>query len=72
LEAARRELLKRWERRLGVGLLGLAALLLVDEWVKEGYLFWPGDLLTASLTHEKLVVLLVALGAGVLARHWGR
>ena len=32
--------------------------LLIDEYVKEGYLFDPKDLLNGNITHEKVIVAL--------------
>jgi len=40
----------------------LAALVVVDEIIKEGYAFDPVDLIDPRLTHEKLFVLFLALG----------
>ncbi len=48
-------------RSVGRLSLALAAFTLADEFVKEGYLFWPGDLLTPWLTHEKIVLALTAM-----------
>ncbi|MEM3045884.1 MAG: hypothetical protein QW057_02245, partial [Candidatus Bathyarchaeia archaeon] len=48
-------------RRLGWRLMlwagGVSALILADEWLKEGYLFQPSDLLKLG-THESLLAAL--------------
>jgi len=53
-------------RSIGRLSLTLAAFTLADEFVKEGYLFWPGDLLTPWLTHEKIILALVGIFLGAL------
>jgi len=58
------ELKKRWRQRLSVALLVSAIMVLIDEAVKEGYVFDPADLLTPAITHEKIFVVL--LGVGVI------
>jgi hypothetical protein len=40
----------------------LASLVYVDEIIKEGYGFDPLDLLSPSITHEKIFIVLLALG----------
>ena len=43
---------KLW-KRVSVFSLGLAVLVLIDEWIKEGYVFNPKDLLCVG-SHEFL------------------
>jgi MYXO-CTERM domain-containing protein len=61
---------ERLRLRLSVALAVLATLVLVDEAIKEGYVFDPADLVNPALTHEKLFValLLLALALGVRRR----
>jgi hypothetical protein len=59
----------RLRLRLSAALALLAALVLVDEVIKEGYTFDPADLINPQLTHEKLFVILLALA---LALGWRR
>jgi hypothetical protein len=49
----------RLRLRLSAALALLAALVLVDEVIKEGYAFDPTDLINPQVTHEKLFVLLL-------------
>jgi hypothetical protein len=49
----------RLRPRLSAVLALLAALVLVDEVIKEGYAFDPVDLVNPAVTHEKLFVLLL-------------
>ena len=48
---------KSWRLRLSLGFLFLAFFTLVDEAVKEGYVFDPMDLVDPSITHEKLFII---------------
>ena len=59
--------LKRWRIRLSLGLLLASAITLIDEAVKEGYVFDPSDVAVPWITHEKifLVLFLSALILGV-------
>ena len=56
-----REALKRVRRRLGLWLLAGALLTLIDEYLKEGYLFKPSDLVATPLTHEQFFTALLIL-----------
>lgn len=51
----------RLRLRLAAGLAFLAFFLLVDEIVKEGYVFSIEDLISLQITHEKLFLALLAL-----------
>ena len=53
---------KSWRLRLSLGFLFAAFYILVDEVVKEGYVFDPADLFTPTITHEKLFLLFLVLG----------
>ena len=48
--------------RLSAIFIILAALVYVDEIIKEGYGFDPLDLVSPSITHEKIFIVLLALG----------
>ena len=52
---------KSWRLRLSIIFLFLAFLTLIDETVKEGYVFDPLDLVNLSITHEKLFILFLIL-----------
>ena len=53
---------KNWHLRLSLSFLFLAFFTLVDEAMKEGYIFDPVDLVNLSITHEKLFILFLILG----------
>ncbi len=53
---------KRWRIRLSVALITAAYFVLIDEVIKEGYVFDPTDLLNARITHEKIFVVLMIIG----------
>ena len=53
---------KNWRLRLSLIFLFLAFFTLIDEAVKEGYVFDPVDLVNPSVTHEKLFILFLILG----------
>ena len=53
---------RKWRLRLSLGFLFLAFFILVDEAVKEGYIFDPMDLINPAITHEKLFILFLILG----------
>jgi len=56
------ELTKRWRQRLTVWLIFLSIMVLIDEYIKEGYFFNWLDLFTYAVTHEKIfIALLIAL-----------
>jgi len=58
------QLVKRWRLRLSLIFLFLflAFFTLVDEVLKEGYLFDPLDLVNLAITHEKLFIIFLLLG----------
>ncbi len=56
------DLKKKASVRLKIFLIFLIVWLIVDEWVKEGYIFDPSDILQ-PLTHEFLITLLLFLEA---------
>jgi len=39
----------------------LALLVLIDEIIKEGYLFDPHDLINTQITHEKIFIILFVI-----------
>ncbi len=53
---------RSWRLRLSIASLFAAFYILVDELVKEGYVFDPLDLLNPAITHEKLFILFLILG----------
>ena len=55
-------MLRKWRLRLSLGFLFLAFFTLIDEAVKEGYVFDPMDLINPAITHEKLFILFLILG----------
>lgn len=55
--------------RLSTATAIIAVLVLIDEIVKEGYAFDPHDVISPSLTHEKLFILFILLS---LALGWKR
>ena len=52
---------KSWRLRLSLIFLFLAFFTLIDEAIKEGYVFDPVDLVNLSITHEKLFILFLIL-----------
>ena len=54
------DLHKHFRERLNVWLGGGISLLLIDEYVKEGYFFKPSDVVYPG-THENLITLLFIL-----------
>ena len=64
---------KSWRLRLSIIFLFLAFLTLVDEAIKEGYVFDPMDLVNPSITHEKLFILflILALVLGLRKNYMG-
>ena len=69
LERWRREILKKsWERLILYSVTGMTMVLL-DEYIKEGYWFNVIEIVTLELTHEKLFVgLLAILGFSVFKK----
>jgi len=39
----------------------LALLVLIDEIIKEGYIFDPNDLINTQITHEKIFIILFVI-----------
>lgn len=54
--------MSKLKSRISAIFIMLAALVYVDEIIKEGYGFDPFDLFSPSITHEKLFVVFLALG----------
>ena len=52
----------KWRNRLSVAFLFLALFTLVDEYVKESYIFDPKDLLAPFPTHEQLFIVFLVIG----------
>jgi len=48
--------------RLSILFLLLSFFVLVDEAIKEGYVFDPRDVVSPSITHEKIFLLLFVIG----------
>lgn len=55
-----KEIKKKFWRRVSVFSIGMAVLVLIDEWIKEGYVFDPSDI-TCIGSHETLFIVFVAL-----------
>lgn len=55
------ELLKNWKRRLSLGSVIAALIVLADEIAKEGYTFSINDIINTNITHEKLFIIFVVL-----------
>ena len=55
-----KEIYKKWEKRVIVWLVGLVILLLVDEYIKEGYLFKLSDILCLG-SHENIIMILITV-----------
>lgn len=45
-----------------LGILMVGAIILLDEAIRQGYLFRPSDIFVLRLTHEKLLVGLFMVG----------
>jgi len=65
------ELRKNWRPRLAVAMIFLAFFTLVDEYVKEGYIFYLQDLWTKFPTHEQLFIIFLVSGILLGLRTWG-
>jgi len=63
-----KDLKKRWRSRLVLATIALTLWLLMDEYVKEGYLFKPEDVLVAG-THEWIITLILASAPSALLAH---
>jgi len=48
--------------RASLAFITLAFFTLVDEVVKEGYVFDPNDVLSPALTHEKIFITFLIIG----------
>lgn len=57
-----KEIKKRWRTRLATAAVIGALTILLDEAVKEQYLFNPADIFSPTLTHEKLFLTLLLTG----------
>ena len=57
-----KSLWKNWRLRLSIAFLFFAFFTLIDEAVKEGYVFDPLDLLNPVITHEKLFLFFLIMG----------
>jgi len=54
--------MSRLRDRLSFLFLTLSLFTLIDEFVKEGYVFDPNDLINLSLTHEKIFLCFLVIG----------
>ena len=52
--------LRNARKRIPIWIIGLITILLIDEYVKEGYLFNPNDVIK-PLTHENLIATLIVI-----------
>ncbi|MCX8192032.1 MAG: hypothetical protein N3F06_04410 [Nitrososphaerales archaeon] len=57
-----RELLKKWRFRISASFIILSLIVLIDEVVKEGYVFDFFDLFNLAITHEKIFFILLISG----------
>jgi len=55
-------MMEKIRNRLAFLFLTLSLFILVDEFVKEGYVFDPNDLINPSLTHEKIFLCFLVIG----------
>jgi hypothetical protein len=62
---------KKWRQRLSALCLILALIILIDELVKQGYTIDLYDFVSPGITHEKIFLLLVAIGI-LLGVRWRR
>jgi len=56
LKKAKSELLKKQPKRLNIWTAIIIMLILIDEWVKEGYILNPSEF-TKPLSHEFLLII---------------
>jgi|Deesub1362A_J573_1020465.scaffolds.fasta_scaffold00761_11 hypothetical protein len=56
-----KDLTKKLSKRLPLWIAGLIGLILIDEWIKEGYLFNFSDLFVIG-THEFLIAMFSIIG----------
>lgn len=72
-EEVKRSIKKNFWRRLNLGAFILVLWLLMDEYLKEGYLFNPSDI-TRPFTHEFLisvtVIIMICLNQYRKCRRW--
>jgi hypothetical protein len=61
---------KNWRNRLGMAAIFTAFFILVDEYLKEGYIFDYNDILTAPPTHEQLFIVFLIIGLALGLRRW--
>ena len=61
---------RSWRLRLSIAFLSLAFFTLIDEAVKEGYVFDPLDVLNPAITHEKLFIIFLIIGLILGLRNW--
>lgn len=54
--------LKNLVKRVPFWIVAIVGFILVDEYIKEGYLFKIEDLLSGQITHEKLILFTVLIG----------
>jgi len=66
-----REILKNWKNRISMAFIFLAFFTLVDEYVKEGYIFYLQDLWVKFPTHEQLFIIFLVSGILLGLRTWG-
>jgi hypothetical protein len=64
--------LGRLRLRLSIFFAFLAFFTLVDEVIKEGYVFDPADLVNPAITHEKLFVVFLAISLLLGLRRRGK
>ncbi|RLG82037.1 MAG: hypothetical protein DRO40_08610 [Thermoprotei archaeon] len=62
------ELKKKIWRRTEFWITWITIGLLIDEYIKEGYLFKIEDVFNANITHEKIIVLLIVLLITIMVR----
>lgn len=62
------ELREKFWKRVSVFSLGLAVLVLIDEWIKEGYVFNPDDISCIG-SHETIFILFVFISLFAHVKH---
>jgi Na+/citrate or Na+/malate symporter len=65
-----RELLKNWKNRLSMAFIFLAFFVLVDEYIKESYIFDFHDFYASFPTHEQLFIAFLIVGLILGLRRW--
>lgn len=66
----REQLIKNWRNRLSLGLITASFFILIDEFVKEGYIFDYQDLYITFPTHEQLFIIFLISGLILGLRKW--